>query len=768
MDLSQYMLELYTNGSASAGQTLSLSGTLASGKTYVIVHGSANDEMKSKANLINSSVINFNGDDALVLKHNDTIIDSFGKVGEDPGTSWGSGNITTADHTLVRKSHITQGDTNPYDVFDPSLEWDAYPKDDASHLVSHTMDGFGGGEPHPEPGPVSTTPNAMDLLLDNGNPEEAKVMGDVNAVAPNAEVKLYLTNPKEGATTVGAAVYAGGDGAFTLTFNNSGNMNGFVFLTATEEGKGESAPLELHEAVVSPAVDGAKVTFQVDGNGRGIVTGMAGAASAGTNTPFIYVYSGNPAEGGTRLTDVGTNKDFVLANTDGSFTFTFTNSADMGEIYLSQLTWSHYGRNFESSAVAVPKSDQPAETMLPIKEVKGNDGNGKPLRLNETVTVEGIVTIANNIVGANSLYIQDATGGINLFRGAVSSSTLIPGDKVRVTGKVAFYNGLTELTPDKIDVIGTESLPMPQEQTLSQLVAYETAEPLEGMLVKTSGTITDIPASPDTGNGYNLTLTDKKTNKSITVRVMVSTGIDVSQLQKDKEYDISGILSQYDKSSPYTDGYQIFPRSQEDIKLLEVPMEGELPLIYQIQPAKMEAIHDLKPSISAKLVKTAADLDWNTFSLKLDNVDLTAAVTRDETTGQVSCTPASDLTYGEHKLEISISDTGGKKNEVTSYFYVQKNLPDDQYHYYFGIPHSHTAFSDGKGTPADAYRHAYEKGLDFLVVTDHSNWLEGDQYITDKKEFQETAGSEWAQTKEMADQFNKDHSVNFSPSADLK
>ncbi|MBE3554941.1 MAG: lamin tail domain-containing protein, partial [Thermicanus sp.] len=395
VDLSEYSLELYPNGDTAPNTTVTLSGTLASGETYVIVNASAVQALKDKADLTHS-ITNFNGNDALVLKHNGTVIDSFGKVGEDPGTSWGSGNITTADHTLVRKSSITQGDTNLSDAFDPSLEWDAYPKDDASHLGSHTMDGFGGGGPNPEPGPVSTFPNAMNLLLDSGNPAEAKVMGDVNAVAPNAKVKLYLTNPKDGGT-VTASVYAGGDGSFTLTFNNSGNMNGFVFLTATEEGKGESEPLELHEAVVSPAVDGAKVTFQVDGNGRGIVTGMAGAASAGTNTPFIYVYSGNPAEGGTRLTDVGTNKDFVLANTDGSFTFTFTNASDMGEIYLSQLTWSHYGRNFESSVEAVPKSDQPAEITLPINEVKGNDGNGKPLKLNETVTVEGIVTIANNI-----------------------------------------------------------------------------------------------------------------------------------------------------------------------------------------------------------------------------------------------------------------------------------------------------------------------------------------------------------------------------------
>lgn len=38
---------------------------------------------------------------------------------------------------------------------------------------------------------------------------------------------------------------------------------------------------------------------------------------------------------------------------------------------------------------------------------------------------------------------------------------------------------------------------------------------------------------------------------------------------------------------------------------------------------------------------------------------------------------------------------------------------------YYGNLHSHTGLSTGKGTPYEAYEHAKEKGLDFLVITDH-------------------------------------------------
>lgn len=42
------------------------------------------------------------------------------------------------------------------------------------------------------------------------------------------------------------------------------------------------------------------------------------------------------------------------------------------------------------------------------------------------------------------------------------------------------------------------------------------------------------------------------------------------------------------------------------------------------------------------------------------------------------------------------------------------------YRIFFGDLHSHTSFSDGQGTPSEAYIQAREHGADFLAVTDHS------------------------------------------------
>lgn len=134
IDLSNYQIRLFTNGSTTAGSTLTLSGTLLAFRTYVVKHTSASASIPS--NLTSGGVTNFNGDDALVLYNTDKneVIDSFGKVGEDPGNAWTSGAVTTLNKTLVRKALITRGDDVENDTFDPSLEWDVYSIDTFSYV----------------------------------------------------------------------------------------------------------------------------------------------------------------------------------------------------------------------------------------------------------------------------------------------------------------------------------------------------------------------------------------------------------------------------------------------------------------------------------------------------------------------------------------------------------------------------------------------------------------------------------------------------------
>ncbi|MBW5446240.1 endonuclease [Cohnella sp. CFH 77786] len=202
----------------------------------------------------------------------------------------------------------------------------------------------------------------------------------------------------------------------------------------------------------------------------------------------------------------------------------------------------------------VSSGDPNPPEQVSIAQAKG--------RLGQTVILQGVVTADNSAVGGGKLstYVQDATGGINLFDPAPLD--LKEGDWVQVTGVIADYRGLAEIMPVPGGVTVLQSgqpLPAPLPATIAALNDPAQAEPLEGRLVKLTGFIQSVPSSP-AGGGFNVSLIDADF-KGITLRVMEGS-MDISQLQPGKWYEITGIASQYNS-------YQVFPRKAADLVLLE-------------------------------------------------------------------------------------------------------------------------------------------------------------------------------------------------------
>ncbi len=107
IDLSGYTLMRGTNG-AVFSSSYSFTGTLGANSTFVVAHSSADDDIKQLiTNLGNNgvlnSVCNFNGDDAIGLFKDGTLIDIFGVEGTDPGDYWTLESGNTKDHRIIRK-----------------------------------------------------------------------------------------------------------------------------------------------------------------------------------------------------------------------------------------------------------------------------------------------------------------------------------------------------------------------------------------------------------------------------------------------------------------------------------------------------------------------------------------------------------------------------------------------------------------------------------------------------------------------------------------
>jgi hypothetical protein len=159
VNLSNYRIVRYSNGSTVGTDSLTLSGTIGALDVWVIANGQTTTSPSSPAcdtvlqNMADQLGGGYpdpcyqNGDDAIVLVRVSpyAIIDIFGKIGEDPGNSWSDvfpytdaqGAWWTRDHSLQRKPEVTSGMVNNPQAFNVTAEYDSLPEDDWSNLGIH-------------------------------------------------------------------------------------------------------------------------------------------------------------------------------------------------------------------------------------------------------------------------------------------------------------------------------------------------------------------------------------------------------------------------------------------------------------------------------------------------------------------------------------------------------------------------------------------------------------------------------------------------------
>ncbi|MGJ7910204.1 Ig-like domain-containing protein [Neobacillus sp. LXY-1] len=388
--------------------------------------------------------------------------------------------------------------------------------------------------------------------------------GNSGATYKNDFIELY--NPTDSDITIdGWSVQYAGSSA-TAAFTGNTKLTGVIkahgyYLIQEAKGAGGTADLPTPEVIGTINMGGAAGKVALVKNITTITgkddTNVIDYVAFGSTSPFDgsgptpapsnYKSVERKANDGTDPTTIGAGKGNGWDTNDNATDFV---QADPNPQNSSTPI---------EPEIVIPPTPEEGVTLL--KDVRANDSQGQPSLLNQTVTVEGTVTVANNIVGANTFYIQDATGGVNIFN---SSQTVTVGSKVRVTGTVKFYRGLTEIEPSSIELKGDGDTITPIDFSITELNNSTTGEPKEGMLVKIRGKVTNVPATPS-GGGTNVTLTDDS-GKATTVRVMTTTGVDPVNLFKvNSYYDITGIVGQYDSTAPFDSGYQIFPRNVDDV-----------------------------------------------------------------------------------------------------------------------------------------------------------------------------------------------------------
>ncbi len=223
-----------------------------------------------------------------------------------------------------------------------------------------------------------------------------------------------------------------------------------------------------------------------------------------------------------------------------------------------------------------------AGSVTPIDAtLKAVDANGALTFGTSTVTIEGVcLTSFSFDTGRITVYIVDPNTNYGIcIDGAKlmsQASTQIPavGGKLTVRGTMLNYNGLAELVIDTTNVasnfVGTPGSFGFQTTvvTISQLTAFDQTlasggERYEGSLVRINNVSIDSTSAawPLINKDANITITDG--TNTMVMRIDKESNIDGTTAPVGT-FDVIGIVTQYDSSSPYNTGYQIMPRSTDD------------------------------------------------------------------------------------------------------------------------------------------------------------------------------------------------------------
>lgn len=401
ISLSGYSIQMFFNGSASAGATINLTGTVAAGDVFVLAQASANAAILAQADQT-SSASWFNGDDALTLRLNGVVIDSIGQIGLDPGSEWGTGLISTADNTLRRLPSVGSGDTNTGDAFDPSLQWLGFATDTFGDLGTYTPDA-GGAMPL-----VSIT--ALDALAAEAGSDPGSLRISRTGATTEALTISYSLAGTAGTDDYNASPAL--SGSITLA---AGQASADITITPVDDGLAEgnqTVQLTLLDAAAYDLGTNTSATVTIaddDMTPTPISTIQGSGASSPLDGQVVMVeaivvgdFQGSTGLSGFFLQEEGADEDSDPATSEGLFIFQGSNTTavNVGDIVRVTGTVDDFGNGFSSlteltavTSVSVISSGQalpaPVHVSLPtatVAELEAFEGMRVAIDTQLTVT----------------------------------------------------------------------------------------------------------------------------------------------------------------------------------------------------------------------------------------------------------------------------------------------------------------------------------------------------------------------------------------------
>lgn len=357
------------------------------------------------------------------------------------------------------------------------------------------------------------------------NGTNAAYIASLRGVNPaNGDGIAMISNATAGSLYLGAPIFARGQTAQSLTVTLTAEVPSVTLSSATIE---VPSALGIPTSVSLSGAGAGGATFLIVGQ-----TVTISNAAATTSNSLVVTIGGLSTPAPSALTDTGAYS-FAISTTGGGGTL-------------------------------APIGLQPsAYVLIPMELVRDVDANGVALDIGAVVAVEGVSSMGNFSTANTQAYIQDSTAGINVFKATPGLSTpLVRGHRYAVLGTIQQFNGLTEIVPaSEANVYDLGAATEPASQTFSTVAGLTAvAEAKEGSVVTLQNLYKVSGTWPNNQAGTNIVMRDAANNQ-ITIRLNP-----VFPIIPEPSYPvtITGVLTQFDSSNPYTGDYQLFPRDAAD------------------------------------------------------------------------------------------------------------------------------------------------------------------------------------------------------------
>jgi plastocyanin len=370
--------------------------------------------------------------------------------------------------------------------------------------------------------------------------EGINIVDDV--LAESAEtVVLVLRDPTNSATI-------GSDSIITITIPQNDQP-----LVAHFIGTSANINENATKATVSVMAMGANT----NGSTSFDVVVKSGTATAGSDYTFSTTTITIPgSKDSTVAIEIPINDDSIFEG-DENVVFVLRNITNNGNISTDSVY-----------TLTIKDNEVPFKN---ISALKLNDVNGVSVLKDSSVYIKGIVYGVDMQGSATSLQytLIDPTGGVGIFRSGANNPpaiTIVPeeGDSMIVYGKVGEFNGLTQVNMDSITLISKNNplkaarvITSLDESTESDLVRFNNAQIIDTLANSGSGTTLRIVSGTDS------------------MDLRIDADVNLFGQPFPQKFDIIGLGGQFDNSNPKNSGYQLLPRSINDL-IAKVTPEASL------------------------------------------------------------------------------------------------------------------------------------------------------------------------------------------------